>query len=160
MKIYLLTHERELHRPTNTGSLVPAACGGLVRRVVWQRRHPDPEIVGLIEAGDAALVYPVTEADQSGGDLPIFENFIVLDATWQEARKMYNQSAYLKSACKVALIPALPSEYGLRRNQRPGGLCTAECVIEILQAKGFESVAEQLRNDFRRFNLAKPGKKM
>lgn len=152
LKIYLLTHERELHRPTNTGSIAIHAAGALVRRVLWQRRHPDPEIVGHIEAGDAALVYPVTEASRSLEGIPAFENFIVLDATWQEARKMYNQSPYLKSAHKVVLAPERPSDYGLRRNQRPGGLCTAECVVELLQEKGLKAAAEHLRDEFRRFN--------
>ena len=37
MKIYLLTHERETHRKTNTGSLALKLAGGLVERVLWER---------------------------------------------------------------------------------------------------------------------------
>lgn len=152
MKIYLLTHEREIHRPTNTGSIATAICGEVVQRVIWQRRHPDPEIVELIQAGDAALVYPGTESGLSLKPVSAFETFILLDATWQEARKMYNRSPYFKGAERVSLDPGIESAYCLRRNQREGGLCTAECVIELLQAKGFGAVAENLREEFGRFN--------
>jgi len=48
---------------------------------------------------------------------------VILDATWQEARKMLRQSSYLKTAARISLPPLmLGSTFILRRNQQEGGL--------------------------------------
>jgi DTW domain-containing protein YfiP len=58
MKITLLTHQRELDRKTNTGALALEYCEDIVERVIWERRNPDRELLGAIERGEAALLYP------------------------------------------------------------------------------------------------------
>jgi len=150
MKIILLTHQRELDRKTNTGTLALAQCGDLVQRVVWERRNPDPTLVAAIEQGDAALVYPTEEAPVAR--VEDFQQLLLIDATWQEARKIYNHSPYLKTAPRVRLEPDAISSFRLRRNQPDGGLCTAECVIEILRRHGREYDATQLQAVFDEFN--------
>ncbi|KUJ83747.1 MULTISPECIES: tRNA-uridine aminocarboxypropyltransferase [Microbulbifer] len=152
MKIYLLTHERELHRPTNTGSVAMAAAGMLVQRIVWERKNPALELQSLAAAGQVALVYPATESGQQTHHVDEFEHFILLDGTWQEARKMFNRTPYLQSAPQVSLKPQSVSTYLLRRNQRDGGLCTAECVVELLHAKGHVDLALALEARFSEFN--------
>ncbi|WP_346837065.1 tRNA-uridine aminocarboxypropyltransferase [Microbulbifer sp. SAOS-129_SWC] len=152
MKITLLTHERELQRKTNTGALALQHCGGLVERVVWARREPDTDLVGALERGEAVLVYPAGDCEPA--PLQDFSRVILIDATWQEARKIYNRSPYLKAAPKAAIDPAAGSSYRLRRNQPQGGLCTAECVIEILRECGEEAAAERVQAAFEAFNQA------
>lgn len=160
MKIILLTHERERERPTNTGAIALSVAGGaqgLVECVVWSRVHPDQGLVQMFDKGQAGLVYPCSEVepDQMEQVMPLeaCENFVLLDATWQEARKMYNRSPYLKRAPRVPLSPAQASRFRLRRNQKPDGLCTAECVMEILTGKGYEQVAQEVESAFIDFNL-------
>ena len=155
VKIYLLTHERELDRPTNTGSIaLPIAGGkkGLVQRVVWSRTNPNRQLLTVLGSGDTGLLYPQSEI--TGPDVPLeqCEHFVLLDATWQEARKMFNRSPYLHPVKRVALDVAEASRYTLRRNQRPGGLCTAECVIEILRRKGQGTLAAAIEAEFAAFN--------
>ncbi|WP_250458411.1 tRNA-uridine aminocarboxypropyltransferase [Microbulbifer litoralis] len=152
MEITLLTHERERDRKTNTGALALQQCGNSVRRTIWARRHPDPALVGAIERGEAALVYPGRDATPAR--LEDFDRVILIDATWQEARKIYNHSPYLHTAPRVQLAAANASSYRLRRNQPEGGLCTAECVIEILRSCGEYSAAERLEAAFADFNRA------
>jgi DTW domain-containing protein YfiP len=96
------------------------------------------------------LLYPVDDADA----VPIesFENIILLDATWQEARKMFNKSPYLQNLPRAHIKPRQISRYQLRRNQPEGGLCTAECVVEILIAKNHIDIAERLDSAFMLFN--------
>jgi DTW domain-containing protein YfiP len=48
MKIFLLTHERELHRATNTGSLAIGSTNEIVERIVWARVSPDKNLTQLI----------------------------------------------------------------------------------------------------------------
>ena len=83
-----------------------------------------------------------------------FSAFVILDATWQEARKMYNRSKYLQQAKKISLQVALPSTYRKRRNQIKGGLSTAECAIQLLKHKGEIEMAGKLQCEFDQFNLS------
>jgi DTW domain-containing protein YfiP len=151
MKIYLLTHERELKKTTNTGKIVKECLGGTVEIVVWKRTEPCKEIVELVDCNEIALLYPDVD-DSPAKSCRDFNKFLILDATWQEARKMYNRSPYLQRASRVSLSIKEPSRYKLRRNQIIDGLSTAECAIELLRLKGKESLAERVRIEFDRFN--------
>nr|WP_010132331.1 DTW domain-containing protein [Microbulbifer agarilyticus] len=157
MEIILLTHQRELDKPTNTGKLaLVGEAAAVVRRVIWKRTEPDVQLLQLLQRADTGLVYPNSEVHEENTfaeSLSVEEcqTFVLLDATWQEARKMFNRSAYLKSVPRVELLPNHPSRFNLRRNQRDGGLCTAECMIEILRAKGRTAAAAELDTRFTEF---------
>ena len=159
MKIFLLTHERELDRPSNTGAVAlsaTSAAQGLVERIVWSRVHPNQVLEKVLEREDAGVVYPATEvelaAEWQSTSVEACENFILLDATWQEARKMFNRSPYLADAKRVHLDPSQASRFRLRRNQKADGLCTAECVVQILREKGREELAAKVEAAFDGFN--------
>ncbi|OUS53506.1 DTW domain-containing protein [Shewanella sp. SACH] len=78
---------------------------------------------------------------------------VILDATWQEARKMLRQSPYLKTAARVSLPPLMPeSAFILRRNQQEGGLCTAECIIALWRQCGRAEQATLLASLFTELN--------
>jgi DTW domain-containing protein YfiP len=151
MKIYLLTHERELKKGSNTGRIVKECLGETVEIVVWKRTEPSKEIVELIDRDQIALLYPDPD-DIPARSCQDFENFLILDATWQEARKMYNRSPYLQKASRISLNTNEPSRYKLRRNQIADGLSTAECAIELLFLKDQERLAEKVKTEFDRFN--------
>ncbi|MBB5211271.1 DTW domain-containing protein [Microbulbifer hydrolyticus] len=155
MRIYLLTHERELDRNTNTGAIalsVASGPEGVVQRIVWSRTSPNQNLLQLLAQGAVGLLYPLSEADGTEIGVDECEHFILLDATWQEARKIYNRSPYLKTVPRVNLRPEQESRYRLRRNQKSDGLCTAECVIQILQAKGKAALAAEVETAFDGFN--------
>lgn len=162
MKIFLLTHERELLRATNTGSLALAGSNSIVERILWQRVSPNKNLVTLIENNEAVLLYSRAE---SSAEMPTgitkaltpikvetYENIIIIDSTWQEAQKIYNQSAYLKNAPHFTLKTTKDSLYNLRANQPEGGLCTIECIIEVLKIKGHHLMAAELSLRFEQFN--------
>ncbi|WGL15738.1 DTW domain-containing protein [Microbulbifer bruguierae] len=155
MKIYLLTHEREVDRPSNTGSIALSVAGGTagpIERIVWSRANPSPELVQVLKGENTGLLYPLSEADGTEIAVEHCDHFVLLDATWQEARKMFNRSPYLHSAGRVNLQTTAISRYQLRRNQKPGGLCTAECVVEILRGKGKAQLAAEIEARFLDFN--------
>ncbi len=52
--------------------------------------------------------------------------FILLDATWAEARKMFRKSPYLDQFPVLSLEPAQISRYTLRRSRRDDHFCTSE----------------------------------
>lgn len=158
VKIFLLTHAREMDRKTNTGSLAVNAADGMVERILWERLNPNQALLEMLERQEAVLMYPRKGSEQSSelsselSDIEAFENIVIIDGTWQEAQKIVNRSPYLKAALKAELKATRPSEYKLRRNQPEGGLCTIECIIEIFKIKGHNDLASKLELTFEKFN--------
>lgn len=178
--IWLLTHETELHKATNTGQLVVElfdtiahATNMNVRKVVWSRVSMDPSLLQALTE-PCLLVYPAEDAfsldvsrldiSQHDGnvngeddsllqfDISQFKHLLLLDATWQLARKMYKQSPYLQTLPKVQLAGAAPSTYSLRRNQLQIGWCTAEVAIMLLKLIKNPAAARLLQEQYVVFN--------
>lgn len=150
MKFTLLTHSKELTKPSNTGRLVLEVLGSAAEQISWERTKPPAGLVEEIDAGGVALIYPGS-ADEAGGDLTGIKQVILIDSTWHEARRIHQRSPYLQNVRRVCLKPAAKSAYNLRKNQKESGLCTAECVIEILRSTGNSTAAEQLQERFLAF---------
>lgn len=150
MKIFLLTHEREFHRATNTGSLAIEDSNELVERILWERVNPNTDLIRLIENNEALLLY--SKGESSSTIIEDYENIIIIDGTWQESQKIFNKSPYLRNAPQFTLKTSNDSVYKLRRNQPKGGLCTIECIIEVLRIKGQEKMASELEIKFDQFN--------
>lgn len=163
MKITLLVHEKEQRRPDNSGQLIKNIDGVTCQAILWQRTQPNQALVTAIEQHQAVLLCPLnhTESNQTQqkidlqiNDISHIKHFIILDGTWQEARKIYNKSPYLKQAKWHALTDIPVSQYNLRRNQIDNGLCTAECAIEIFKRTKQVFAAEQLTEKFNQFLAA------
>lgn len=183
MKIYLLTHERELQRKTNTGAIAIANIPNLVERIIWQRTAPNKELIHLIKNNQAILLYakdelllnaepkitarnstlsPVLDPTKQSQDEPLspenyesyakYENIIIIDSTWQEAKKIFKQSPYLQHSPFFTLKTPNKSLYKRRANQLEGGLCTIECIIKVLKLKGQDEIAQALQVKFTEFN--------
>ncbi|MDX2322300.1 MAG: tRNA-uridine aminocarboxypropyltransferase [Moritella sp.] len=148
MHIYLVTHEREFSRRSNTGKLVQQFLPDETSIVPWHRKEPDSKLLTAIKSGRVAILAPDADGEHEISD---FDSVVLLDSTWQEARKMYRQSDYLKDLPKVTLTARQASEFILRANQIEGGLSTVECAIELLRLQQRESEAEQLVLAFKAF---------
>ncbi|MDO6611633.1 tRNA-uridine aminocarboxypropyltransferase [Shewanella sp. 1_MG-2023] len=163
LKIILLTHQKELTRPSNTGRWVKAVLEERALVIPWDRVNPNPELTQLIASAKVGLLFPELPAQPSlvvGSidsaeridtsirlESDTFSNFdalVIIDSTWQEARKIYNRSPYLKQLKKVSIDSKVESIYQLRRNQLEGGLCTAECAAHILSQVGELESAESI----------------
>ena len=147
MKFTLLTHAREFDKRSNTGRVVVDVLGGAVEQVLWDRVRPPVRLVEEIEAGGVALIYPGA-ADAKGEDLTGIRQVILIDSTWQEARKIHQRSPYLHKLRRLCLDTSEKSVYNLRKNQKECGLCTAECIIEILRITGDIIQSERLKEKF------------
>lgn len=151
MNIYLLTHQREFERKTNTGVLVAEVLGKNCKLIIWERVNPNVLLLDNIEHQSLALLYPCEDSASVAKTCVKYDGYIIIDATWQEAQKMYNHSPYLKALPKVHFNREKPSIYTLRRNQKNAGLCTAECASEILKVCDKNQAAqdiEQRLSDF------------
>ena len=149
MQLILLTHSRETHKSSNTGQLISRVFAN-VKTIVWQRTEPDNGLLKLIEQGEIALIYPQENATDST-KLTQYKHFILIDSTWQEARKIFNRSTYLHGIPCVQFSTQQKSRYNLRRNQLKGGLCTAECAIDLFKACDLNEEADLLDKVFMSF---------
>ena len=153
---WLLTHDNEHDKATNTGKLI-SAIWSQTRVINWSRTQPDPELLRQLvdPLQDFVLIFPqqYSVAEQQKNILAECginlneknKSFIILDATWQQARKMYRQSPYLHSLPLMSLLPQRPSVYSLRRNRNDLHVCTAEVAAQVLGQSG-ESFQADLLN--------------
>jgi DTW domain-containing protein YfiP len=149
MTLVLLTHATEVGKPTNTGHLVQRVLGDDAVTVVWSRTQLDADLERRIEAGGLGLLWPSPDARPVDASSP--RDYVLLDATWQQARKIYNRSPYLQRLETFALHPTQPSAYRLRRNQVEGGLCTIEAAAQLMTQLDRHEEAEALRGAFASF---------
>jgi len=150
-KILLLTHARELGKRRNSGVVAASAAPEFVYIEEWSRvdyvahQHWPKETV---------LLWPddplIPQTPQVGRSSRSIELLVIIDATWQDARKIFNRSEYLQSLPRVRLSPGFESR-GVRRNQREGGLSTCECVAEVLRAQGKLPEAHRVEVAFAQF---------
>ena len=130
----LLMSDIEPLKPSNTGWLI----ADVIRDTFafgWSRTEVDSGLMALLTdfQWEAYLVFPdefvspervVYEVEAvSPGKRPLF---ILLDATWPEARKIFRKSPYLNNLPVLSLNPCQPSRYLLRRSRRDDHLCTSE----------------------------------
>lgn len=70
--------------------------------------------------------------------------FVLLDATWPEARKMFRKSPYLDHLPVLSLQSEQLSRYRLRRAQRDSHFCTSEVAALCLELAGEPHAAQTL----------------
>ena len=70
--------------------------------------------------------------------------FVLLDATWPEARKMFRKSPYLNHLPVLSLQTGQLSSYRLRRSTRDDHLCTSEVAAACLALAGEPQAAAVL----------------
>ncbi len=70
--------------------------------------------------------------------------FVLLDATWPEARKMFRKSPYLDHLPVLSLQPEQLSNYRLRRSTRDDHFCTSEVAALCMDLAGEPQAAEVL----------------
>ncbi|MGR0280410.1 tRNA-uridine aminocarboxypropyltransferase [Marinomonas dokdonensis] len=151
MKIWLLTHSEELKKTSATGPLVKQHLMEECEVVTWSRVCPPNEILRLPKER-TILVYLTDDTSKRAheDDALNAEHIIVIDGTWQQARKMYNQSPYLQDLMHYQ-ISGETSVFSKRRNQKEDGLCTAEVALHFLK-KRQHLKTQALQQSFHEFN--------
>lgn len=83
----------------------------------------------------------VQPTDLDNGKRPLF---VLLDATWPEARKMFRKSPYLDHLPVLSLQSEQLSRYRLRRSQHDSHFCTSEVAALCLELAGEPHAARTL----------------
>ena len=153
----LLMADIEPLKPSNTGWLI----ADVVRDTFafgWARTEVDPALLALLAdpQWQPYVVFPAefVEHDRVVQAVPTLSNnlpfgqrplFILLDATWPEARKMFRKSPYLNHLPVLSLNPEQVSRYQLRRSKRDDHFCTSEVASLCLELAGEPHAAETLQ---------------
>ena len=163
--VCLLMADIEPLKPSNTGWLIADVVADTFA-FGWTRTEVDPALLALLadpqwqpylvfpgEFVEAARVVTALLPESppksqhvkalSGpiGKKPLF---ILLDATWPEARKMFRKSPYLNHLPVLSLEPEQLSTYQLRRSRRDDHFCTSEVAALCLELAGETHVAQTL----------------
>ncbi|MFZ6843337.1 tRNA-uridine aminocarboxypropyltransferase [Undibacterium sp. RuTC16W] len=155
--VCLLMAEHETLKPSNTGWLIADVVPDTMA-FGWARTEVDPALLAVLAdpQWQPYVVFPgefvapervvtellqVQEEDRAGSKRPLF---ILLDATWPEARKIFKKSPYLAHLPVLSLMPEQLSRYRLRRSKREENLCTSEVTALCLQLAGDTLAAQTL----------------
>ncbi len=68
--------------------------------------------------------------------------FIILDATWAMAKKMYRQSRCLQALPQVMFRPDQPSQFLIRKQPHPDCFSTIETIHHIIEVMGTHPTGE------------------
>ena len=147
--VCLIMADLEPLKPSNTGWLVADVVPDTFA-FGWTRCDVDPAVLGLLAdpQWEPYLVFPgefvacervVASVRAAPDKRPLF---VLLDATWPEAAKMFRKSPYLDSLPVLALQGEQLSRYKLRRSQKNTHFCTVE-VAALCLALNAEPLAAQ-----------------
>ncbi|MCE7766144.1 DTW domain-containing protein [Pseudomonas putida] len=149
--VCLLMHDTEPLKPTNTGWLIADLIED-TSAFGWLRTSVDERLLALLDdpRWQPYIVFPgefvaeqrvVSEVVREPGKRPLF---ILLDATWTEARKMFRKSPYLDRFPVLSLQAEQMSRYRLRRSKRDDHFCTAEVAAMCLDLAGDSQASQAL----------------
>ncbi len=163
--VCLLMCDIEPLKPSNTGWLIADVVADTFA-FGWARTEVDPALLALLAdpqwqpyvvfpgefVAEGRVITDVLAADAP--PLPVAQTapalpgkrplFILLDATWPEARKMFRKSPYLDHLPVLSLKPEQVSRYKLRRSKREDHFCTAEVAALCLELAGDTLAAQTL----------------
>jgi len=149
--VCLLMHDTEPLKPTNTGWLIADLIED-TSAFGWLRTSVDERLLALLDdpQWQPYIVFPgefvaqervVNEVQRQPGKRPLF---ILLDATWTEARKMFRKSPYLDRFPVLSMQAEQMSRYRLRRSKRDDHFCTAEVAAMCLDLAGDSQASQAL----------------
>ena len=157
----LLMADIEPLKPSNTGWLIADVVADTYA-FGWARTEVNPALLALLAdpQWQPYVVFPgefvtpgrvvhallpdtatANPAEPPSGRRPLF---ILLDATWPEARKMFRKSPYLDALPVLSLQPEQISRYQLRRSRRDDHFCTSEVGALCLELAGETRAAQAL----------------
>ena len=159
----LIMADIEPLKPSNTGWLVADVVPDTFA-FGWSRTAVDPTLLALLadpqwqpyvvfpgeyaaaERVVADLLHEARSGAASARPNGTFTRplFVLLDATWSEARKMFRKSPYLANLPVLSLQPEHLSRYRLRRSKRDDHFCTSEVAALCLELAGDTHAAHTL----------------
>lgn len=118
--VLIVQHPRERRHPFGTAKIAKL---GLSRVEVLraEKEHPDGEmIVPQRSVGNAAVLFPSRDATVLEHGTPLsLDTLVVIDGTWDEARKLLHITPWLQALPTVSLNPPRAGNYRIRIAKNP-----------------------------------------
>jgi DTW domain-containing protein len=145
-RVVILQHPRESDVAINTARLVELQLERAELHVAikldevpaLRARLSDPEAPPI-------LLYPGPDARELGQALPEGPvTLVVLDGTWWQAKKLFQQNPELALLPRYSLSPSAPSRYRIRREPALHCISTIEAIgeaLSLLEPPGFDREA-------------------
>jgi DTW domain-containing protein YfiP len=150
-RVVVLRHRRELHKPTNTGRLVPLTLSNGEVRTIGARGETFDTAYMVDPSRRTLVLYPMADSRpltlDDVDDRPI--TLIVPDADWRRAHKLVLREPALHGIARVHLPSGPPSSYRLRRHTDPRFLATFEAIARALGILEGLAVRAHLEHVFR-----------
>ena len=154
--VCLLMADTEPLKPSNTGWLIADVVDDTFA-FGWARTEVDPALLALLAdpqwqpyvvfpgefVAPERVVTALLPTAAAQGKRPLF---VLLDATWPEARKMFRKSPYLNTLRVLSLQPEQISRSRLRRSRRNDHFCTSEVGALCLELAGDPLAAQMLES--------------
>jgi DTW domain-containing protein len=147
--LVIVQHNRERHKPTNTGRLFARMVESAA--LIRYGFRGEPFVPGPL--ADPSIQWRLLFPRKGG---PVVESpapgtgFVLLDGTWSQASRMARRVPIVADLECVALPPGPPSIWTVRTQRDERGMSTFEAAVRALElAEGAEAVAP-LREAFAR----------
>ena len=163
--VCLIMADIEALKPSNTGWLIADVVADTAA-FGWARTAVDPDLLAMLAdpqwqpyvvfpgefVAAGRVVHKMQASTAFAGEAePHMSHqphkrplFVLLDATWPEARKMFRKSPYLDHLPVLSLQLDQISRYRLRRSKRDDHFCTSEVAALCLDLAGEPLAAQML----------------
>lgn len=158
MRVLILQHPQERHKPLNSAMLSHLALRGSVLRVGLSWRNLTHALGEEAGAGAWAVLFlkgikePSRKIEMFSPKnllLPItarFTGIIVVDGSWKQAKAVWWRNPWLLKLNRITLNPDHPS---LRGQSKKHGLATVEAIAMALDCLGEDvAIGESLRRQY------------
>jgi len=133
--IIMLQHPRERFHPLGTARIAALGLANFSLHVAFRTRQDKRVHLPLSLPPKTGLLYPhpdaVDLAEVAPADRP--RHLVVLDGTWSQAHRLYQDNAYLHTLPHFRLEPKQPSRYRIRREPKPHCVSTIESIAQALR---------------------------
>jgi len=155
LRVHVLIHRGEQHKPSSTGALVARAVDDATCHVYQRKTRFCPAAhfpaETLVPGGELWILHPTGDplpGATDPADEPRRPHVLLLDGTWRQAGEMLRSVEGMGRRVRLPEPTAEPSRYWLREQPEPTHLSTAEALLGILRAVGDAAAERRLRLHF------------
>jgi len=155
LRVHVLIHRGEQHRPSSTGMLVARVVAGAACHVYQRETHFFPasgfptdareahqELWILHPSGDPLTAHTTAASESPGPQI------VLLDGTWRQAGEMLRSVEGLGRCVSLPEAAVAPGRFWLRDQPAPTHLSTAEALLGVFRAVGDDAAERRLRLHF------------
>jgi DTW domain-containing protein len=150
--IAIVQHVREQHKPTNTARLFARIVEGTEILPYGMREPPfDPSPLVRPDVEWRVLFpregTPVVDPSEPPPPGKRF-GYVVVDGTWHQCSRMSKRAEMVRDMPCVALPPAPPSIWAVRKQHLENGMCTFEAALHLLEVVESREALAPVRDAF------------